>query len=429
MACTLLRIVQAAVSLRRRFECAIHSSFESVESGSEEQREQQQQQQEDHTPAQPRAEDLSTSEHLSRTFRLTFEEGDAEADPPGMTFLRAAESQEGAEGGAAYADAPASTSIDVLEDVSFPSSPATVEGTSLALDTRSPEPYTPCGSALPSPEALPTVFPHVSQAPSPDSAFSPPLPGAFTPPVPESIPKVQVHEVSGSERSSSDSDSSSDSRCSVKSVRLRCGEAVSPSSGCKPAKLIRSDAMVSSAERETNSSMRWVLMLQDAGTALLKEGKQEQSQEQEEQQEQEQGQEDEERRGSDLDKTELLAYSDWLLKGKQVLEWESSSGEDDEARTTSEDEEVNKGTEEEKQKDNDDYLFQDDDDDDSGDEGDMMVEASFEDSFVDDGFVSLEVEDYDDDVIIEENEEDFERERMEEEMMLEIRKNLQERCD
>ncbi|XP_045121621.1 uncharacterized protein LOC123510479 isoform X2 [Portunus trituberculatus] len=432
MACTLLRIVQAAVSLRRRFECAIHSSFESVESGGEEQREQQQQ--EEPAPAQPRAEDLSTSEHLSRTFRLTFEEGDPD-DQPDMTFLRASEGQEGAEGGAAYADAPASTSIDVLEDVSFPASPATAEDTSLALTLHSPEPFTPAASALPSPEAAPTVFPHVSQAPSPDSASAPPLPYHPDPSpaavLPEAIPKVQVHEVSGSERSSSDSDSSSSSRCSVKSVRLRCADAVSPSSGCKPAKLIRSDAMVSSAEREASGSMRWMLMLQDSGTALLKEVEQGQSQEQEEQREaQDETQEEDERRGSDSDGSEVMAYSEWLMKGKQVLECESSSGEDNETRTGSEDkseeDEDNEDDDEEEedvQEDIDDYL-DDSEEEYLDDEGEMMVEASFEDSFVDDGFVSLEMDDYDDDVIIEENEEDLERERMEEEMMLEIRRNL-----
>lgn len=431
MACTLLRIVQAAVSLRRRFECAIHSSFES-ESGAEEQRDRDQQD-EEHAAPRPRAEDLSTSEHLSRTFRLTFEEEDAElnaidaVDADTMTFLPA-ESQEGAEGGAAYTDAPASTSIDILEESRF-SSPDTPEDNTPALPTHALESH-PCGDSPTPPEALPSpVFPHVAQAPSPDMPDSPssPLPGLLPAPapplIPEPIPRVQVHEVSGSERSSSDSESSSDSRCSVKSVRLR--DAVSPSSGCKPAKLIRSDAMVSSAEREASGSLRWVLTLEETGPATLKEGES-QSGEEEKQEEEIEEEEQEGRRDSDCDRTELLAYSEWLLKGKQTLELDSSSGDDNEDRTMSDEDD---GEEDEEEIDYDDFDFEDDDSDEDylADEGEVVAEASFEDSFVDDGFVSLEVDDYDEDIIIEENEEDLERERMEEEMMLEIRRNLQER--
>lgn len=436
MACTLLRIVQAAVSLRRRFECAIHSSFES-ESGVEEQRDQAEDEHSDQAAARPRAEDLTTSEHLSRTFRLTFEEEDAELDagdaeaPRAMTFLPA-ESQEGGEEGAAYTDAPTSTSIDILEESHF--SPGTPEDGTPALPTHALE-SNPCGDSPPPPEALPSpVFPHVSQAPSPDMPESPswPLPvlPSLAPVLPLEPPRVQVHEVSGSERSSSDSESSSDSRCSVKSVRLR--DAVSPSSGCKPPKLIRSDAMVSCAEREASGSLRWVLTLEEAGPVTLKE---EETRSAEEEQEREEVKEKEEegRRDSDCDRTELLAYSEWLLKGKQTLELESSSGEDAEDRTMSEDDEDDDEEEDndDVELDYDDYNFEDEDSDEDeeylGDEGEVMPEASFEDSFVDDGFVSLEMDDYDEDVIIEENEEDLERERMEEEMMLEIRRNLQQR--
>lgn len=443
MACTLLRIVQAAVSLRRRFECAIHSSFES-ESGVEEQRDRDQaeEEQSDQPSARPRAEDLTTSEHLSRTFRLTFEEEDAELDAVGdaealdtMTFLPA-ESQDGAEEGAAYTDAPTSTSIDILEESHF-SSPDTPEDGTPALPTHALE-SNPCGDSPPPPEALPSpVFPHVAQAPSPDMPDSPswPLPVLPLPPVPVfplEPPRVQVHEVSGSERSSSDSESSSDSRCSVKSVRLR--DAVSPSSGCKPPKLIRSDAMVSSAEREASGSLRWVLTLEEAGPATLKEEESQSAEEEQEEKEEVTGEQEEERRDSDCDRTELLAYSEWLLKGKQTLELESSSGEDAEDRTMSEDDDEEEEEEEENddvELDYDDYDFEDEDSDEDeeylADEGEVMAEASFEDSFVDDGFVSLEMDDYDEDVIIEENEEDLERERMEEEMMLEIRRNFQQR--
>lgn len=443
MACTLLRIVQAAVSLRRRFECAIHSSFES-ESGVEEQRGRDQAEEEhsDQPSARPRAEDLTTSEHLSRTFRLTFEEEDVELDAVGdaealdtMTFLPA-ESQEGADEGAAYTDAPTSTSIDILEESRF-SSPGTPEDGTPALPTHALV-SNPFGDSPPPPEALPSpVFPHVAQAPSLDMPDSPscPLPVLPLPPVPVlplEPPRVQVHEVSGSERSSSDSESSSDSRCSVKSVRLR--DAVSPSSGCKPPKLIRSDAMVSSAEREASGSLRWVLMLEEAGPATLKE--EERQSVEGEQEKEEVTEEQEEGRGdSDSDGTELLAYSEWLLKGKQSLELESSSGEDAEDRTMSEDDDEEEEEREENddvEVDYDDYDFEDEDSDEDeeylADEGEGGVaEASFEDSFVDDGFVSLEMDDYDEDVIIEENEEDLERERMEEEMMLEIRRNLQRR--
>ncbi|XP_042243303.1 uncharacterized protein LOC121880217 [Homarus americanus] len=206
------------------------------------------------------------------------------------------------------------------------------------------------------------------------------------------IPLVQVNEISGSDKSS---DSDSDSRCSIKSVRLRYADAVSPSSGCKPAKLIRSDALETNAEKESNN-LQWILLVKESGSELVKDSDKENGDSNTE---------------SDLDKSELLGYSEWLLKGKESLEAENSSDESDINI-------VSPGTDEDKEENDSENYLEDDDE--------LMADESFDESFVDDGFVSLELEEYDDNVIIEENEEDLERERIEEEMMEDMRRYFQQ---
>lgn len=248
-------------------------------------------------------------------------------------------------------------------------------------------------------------------------------PEAFSTGAISKIPMVQVNEITGSDRSSTDSDSSSDSRCSVKSVRLRCADAdVSPSSGCKPAKLIRSDALETNAEKES-SNLQWILVVKESGSELVKEEEDKQDGNQEEEESQEKDNGGDSNTESEVDKSELRAYSEWLLKGKSLSGSEDShdtsgSSDDNYPHVMSSDSDA-------------DIVDLDDDDDEDEecesyleDEDEHMVEASFEDSFVDDGFVSLELDEYDD-VIIEENEEDLERERMEEEMMDEMRKRFQ----
>lgn len=475
MACTLLRIVQAAVNLRRRFECAIQSSFDSVESGDVGEERDQANTEENEQPL-PDEEDMNTSEQLSKKFHLSFtepEEG-AEASRPvvdgsnkleagisvieaskpvteetripgvettipgteiclpgsetrvtggesskpvveanpqqppedlppehGMTFIHSEDSQDAPEvtENGAYKDAPTSSSTEILKENEY-SGAIRESGAGLLPQST---------SSIDSPKPADT---RMKMAPE---AYST---GAIS-----KIPMVQVNEITGSDKSSTDSDSSSDSRCSVKSVRLRCADAdVSPSSGCKPAKLIRSDALETNADKES-SNLQWILVVKESGSELVKEEEdKEGKQEEEESQEKDSG--GDSNTESEVDKSELQGYSEWLLKGKSLSGSEESqdtsgSSDDNYPHVMSSDSDA-------------DIVDLDDDDDDENeecesyleDEDELMVEASFEESFVDDGFVSLELDEYDD-VIIEENEEDLERERMEEEMMNEMRKRFQ----
>ncbi|XP_071520773.1 uncharacterized protein [Panulirus ornatus] len=396
MACTLLRIVQAAVNLRRRFECAIQSSFESVESGDAgEEREDKAGTFEENGQTQPDEKDMSTSEQLSQNFQLSFADPDegienigepfqADASAPKMTFIHSEDHQDAQETeNGAYKDAVASSSIEIIEENGR--DPETTESGNEAQTKENSAGATTTGSEEDA------------------SSSSSSAPAAAPPAVRESaqgdgvqkIPMVQVNEISGSERSS---DSDSDSRCSVKSVRLRYAEAVSPSSGCKPAKLIRSDALETNAERESNN-LQWILLVKESGSELVKEAERENGDSTTE---------------SEVDKSELMGYSEWLLKGRTSYEGETSSDENEVGGLMSPEM----------------YDEDEEDDDDSEnyleDEDEVMVDESFDDSFVDDGFVSLELDEYDDDVIIEENEEDLERERMEEEMMEEMRRYMME---
>ncbi|XP_069941022.1 uro-adherence factor A isoform X2 [Cherax quadricarinatus] len=403
MACTLLRIVQAAVNLRRRFECAIQSSFDSVESGDVAEERDEQANTEENGHAQPGEEDMNTSEQLSQNFQLSFAEEDEEIEnigepiqtktvdltKPKMTFINFEETgDDGNIENEAYRDAITSSSIEIIEENAF--FPLTKESGSEAQTKEYS--FTDTESTT-----------HVREDIQPAAI--------------QKIPLVQVNEISGSDRSS---DSDSDSRCSVKSVRLRYADAVSPSSGCKPAKLIRSDALETNAEKESNN-LQWILLVKESGSELVKESDKENGDSTTE---------------SEIDKTELMGYSDWLLKGKESLEVGTSSDENDVESPGTEgddevedEEEVEEGEEEEEEGeeeeeedeenyDSEDYLEDDDE---------LMADASFDDSFVDDGFVSLELDEYDNDVIIEENEEDLERERMEEEVMEEMRRYWQER--
>ncbi|ROT82845.1 hypothetical protein C7M84_023982 [Penaeus vannamei] len=338
MACTFLRIVQAAVSLRRRFECAIQSSFESVESGEGLDRHGDQEGTEENGQSQPCEQDMSTSEQLSRNFQLSFTDADEDTDitlgykakkEDTMTFIRSDEATDEKENGA-YMDAVASSSIEILEENEFDSD---------LTESGKTEEFTENGDSRVSAGTIRKVDDVAVQKKT----------------------VVQVNEISGSDKSS-DSDSSSESRCSIKSVRLRSAEAVSPSSGCKPAKLIRSDALETNAEKEASNLHQ---------------------------------------------KTEYLGYSEWLQKGQGEGSAEAGSTSGSSEASPEQVSDVS---------DPDSESFLDDDD-------EFMVEASFEDSFVDDGFVSLELDEYDDDVIIEENEEDLERERLEE-LMLEQRRRF-----
>ncbi|KAK3848972.1 hypothetical protein Pcinc_044258, partial [Petrolisthes cinctipes] len=529
------RIVQAAVNLRRRFECAIQSSFDSVESGDvgEERGDQANTEPEREQPL-PDEEDINTSEQLSQKFHLSFTEPEEGAevssksvaegstfevdvnkpiieetsrpgveetripgtetkipgietripgietripgietripgletkvpgivttipgtetrisginnripgiktrlpgietrirgtetrisgvkairpppeDPPpqhGMTFIHSEEDSQDApevtENAAAYKDAPTSSSTEILIENEYCS--ATIESGALLPQST---------SSLDSPTPTDTERILTNMAPEACSA------GAI-----RKIPMVQVNEITGSDRSSSDSDSSSDSRCSVKSVRLRCADAdVSPSSGCKPAKLIRSDALETNAEKES-SNLQWILVVKESGSELVKEEEDKEGNKEQEEEEDGLGKDSggDSNTESEGDKSELRGYSEWLLKGKSLSGSEEShdpSGSSDEnypqVMSSYSDADI--------------VDLQDDDDEDDDcqsyleDDDEPMAEASFEDSFVDDGFVSLELDEYDDDVIIEENEEDLERERMEEEMMDEMRRRFQ----
>lgn len=369
MACTFLRIVQAAVSLRRRFECAIQSSFESVESGEGLDRHGDQESTEENGQSQPCEQDMSTSEQLSRNFQLSFTDADEDTDhtlgykakkEDTMTFIRSDEATDEKENGA-YMDAVASSSIEILEENEFDSD---------LTESGKTEEFTENGDSRVSAGTIRKVDDVAVQKKT----------------------VVQVNEISGSDKSS-DSDSSSESRCSIKSVRLRSAEAVSPSSGCKPAKLIRSDALETNAEKEA-SNLQWVIYVKESGSELVKkEGEKEN--------------EGSSSTESDSQKTEYLGYSEWLQKGQGEGSAEAGSTSGSSEASPEQVSDVS---------DPDSESFLDDDD-------EFMVEASFEDSFVDDGFVSLELDEYDDDVIIEENEEDLERERLEE-LMLEQRRRF-----
>lgn len=369
MACTFLRIVQAAVSLRRRFECAIQSSFESVESGEGLDRHGDQEGTEENGQSQPCEQDMSTSEQLSRNFQLSFTDADEDTDitlgykakkEDTMTFIRSDEATDEKENGA-YMDAVASSSIEILEENEFDSD---------LTESGKTEEFTENGDSRVSAGTIRKVDDVAVQKKT----------------------VVQVNEISGSDKSS-DSDSSSESRCSIKSVRLRSAEAVSPSSGCKPAKLIRSDALETNAEKEA-SNLQWVIYVKESGSELVKkEGEKEN--------------EGSSSTESDSQKTEYLGYSEWLQKGQGEGSAEAGSTSGSSEASPEQVSDVS---------DPDSESFLDDDD-------EFMVEASFEDSFVDDGFVSLELDEYDDDVIIEENEEDLERERLEE-LMLEQRRRF-----
>lgn len=369
MACTFLRIVQAAVSLRRRFECAIQSSFESVESGEGLDRHGDQEGTEENGQSQPCEQDMSTSEQLSRNFQLSFTDADEDTDitlgskakkEDTMTFIRSDEATDEKENGA-YMDAVASSSIEILEENEFDSD---------LTESGKTEEFTENGDSRVSAGTIRKVDDVAVQKKT----------------------VVQVNEISGSDKSS-DSDSSSESRCSIKSVRLRSAEAVSPSSGCKPAKLIRSDALETNAEKEA-SNLQWVIYVKESGSELVKkEGEKEN--------------EGSSSTESDSQKTEYLGYSEWLQKGQGEGSAEGGSTSGSSEASPEQVSDVS---------DPDSESFLDDDD-------EFMVEASFEDSFVDDGFVSLELDEYDDDVIIEENEEDLERERLEE-LMLEQRRRF-----
>nr|XP_045625329.1 uncharacterized protein LOC123774778 isoform X1 [Procambarus clarkii] len=393
MACTLLRIVQAAVNLRRRFECAIQSSFDSVESGDVAEEREDQANTEENGQTQPDEEDMNTSEQLSQNFQLSFADEDEAIETlgkpiqtarndltsPKMTFIRFQNSRDTEDiENEVYSDATTSSSIEIIEENAFVS---VTKESGCEAQTKEND------TSLAEPEIGPLT--------GEDTVC-----GAIP-----KIPLVQVNEISGSDRSS---DSDSDSRCSIKSVRLRYADAVSPSSGCKPPKLIRSDACETNAEKESNN-LQWILLVKESGSELVKESDKENGDSTTE---------------SETDKCEFLGYSEWLLKGKESLETGSSSDENDasnESPETNEEEEE----EEEEDQDEEDEDNNDDSEDYLEDDDELMLDESFDDSFVDDGFVSLELDEYDDDVIIEENEEDLERERLEEQM-LEMRRHLQQ---
>ncbi|XP_042228803.1 dentin sialophosphoprotein-like [Homarus americanus] len=381
MACTLLRIVQAAVNLRRRFECALQSSFDSVESGDVGEERDDHANTEENGQTRAGEEDMNTSEQLSQNFQLSFTEADEEIENIGepiqtttdditshrMTFIHSQDNHgsENTENGA-YKDAATSSSIEIIEENEF---------ISITKESENSEPQ-----AEENNESLTEMDKNALTMKKSQGGAN------------RKIPLVQVNEISGSDKSS---DSDSDSRCSIKSVRLRYADAVSPSSGCKPAKLIRSDALETNAEKESNN-LQWILLVKESGSELVKDSDKENGDSNTE---------------SDLDKSELLGYSEWLLKGKESLEAENSSDESDINI-------VSPGTDEDKEENDSENYLEDDDE--------LMADESFDESFVDDGFVSLELEEYDDNVIIEENEEDLERERIEEEMMEDMRRYFQQ---
>ncbi|XP_064088874.1 uncharacterized protein LOC135203138 isoform X2 [Macrobrachium nipponense] len=451
MACTLLRIVQAAVNLRRRFECAIQSSFESVESGEV---------LDDHAhlgdtedngeDVSAKEEDVSTSEHLSQNFQLSFadddnddeddgndsQQGDNTGDnsteqntePPGdgaqtsskMTFIHSDDQKdsEDKENGA-YRDAKTSSSIEILEENVYATEDVE-SGDELDSPTAENETVVEDGVTenVNSNENESTTenvqtTEHQSAVESTESGTAEPTKENIETITVPKVPIVQVNEISGSDRSSSErstTDSDTDSRCSIKSVRLRYAEAVSPSSGCKPPKIIKSEASLDTSEGEPETDQQWILLVKESGHQLVKESEKENSNSE-----------------SEVDKKEFLAYADWLLKGGDSEGAETSSSDEQdplyspsayEGATGEEDIDIDEDSEI--------YLEDDDDEEVEYDDDEMIVEESFDESFVDDGFVSLDIDEFDDDVIIEENESDLEKERLEEELLEEMRKSFEE---
>ncbi|XP_066954368.1 uro-adherence factor A-like [Macrobrachium rosenbergii] len=444
MACTLLRIVQAAVNLRRRFECAIQSSFESVESGEV---------LDDHAhlgdtedngeDVSAKEEDVSTSEHLSQNFQLSFadddndsEHGDntdektieqnTESPDDGaqtsnkMTFIHSDDQKdsEDKENGA-YRDAKTSSSIEILEENVYATedveSGDELDSPTTENETVVEESVTENVSSKENESTTENVQTTENQSAAVESTESgteePTKENIETIVVPK-VPIVQVNEISGSDRSSSErstTDSDTDSRCSIKSVRLRYAEAVSPSSGCKPPKIIKSDASLDTSEGEPENDQQWILLVKESGHQLVKESEKENSNSE-----------------SEVDKKEFLAYADWLLKGKDSEEAETSSSDEQDVLYSPSAYEGAMGEEDIDIDEDSEIYLEDDDDEDVEYDDEMIIEESFDESFVDDGFVSLDIDEFDDDVIIEENESDLEKERLEEELLEEMRKSFEE---
>ncbi|XP_068246689.1 uro-adherence factor A-like [Palaemon carinicauda] len=441
MACTLLRIVQAAVNLRRRFECAIQSSFESVESGEVLDDQAALGDAEDNEEDAPaREEDVNTSEHLSQNFQLSFTDNDSDQDDnidqlgertsespdegaqtsSKMTFIQSDDQKdsEDKENGA-YRDAKASNSIEILEENVYATeevdSGDELDSPTVENETELEVSVTENGSSKENDVETENVHLPENQT-SVDSIESgivaPTKENLETIIVPQ-VPIVQVNEVSNSDRSSSErstTDSDTDSRCSVKSVRMRYAEAVSPSSGCKPAKIIKSDDSLDLTEGDPETDQKWILLVKESGHQLVKESEKENSNSE-----------------SELDKNEYLAYADWLLKGKESEDTDTGSSDEQDILYSPTGSEGAIGEEDIDIDDDSEVFLEDDEDDDAAYDDEMVVEESFDESFVDDGFVSLDIDEFDDDVIIEENESDIEKERLEDELLDEMKRSFEER--
>ncbi|XP_076053959.1 mucin related 89F isoform X2 [Oratosquilla oratoria] len=459
MACTFLRLFQAAITLRRRFECAIQSSFESVESG--EALETRDVEEGDDNGAEGSGEGCDAGE----------EDGNLETEEIDGTPTELLSRQQTLDSGGNF-DSDVELSEPQIDDTELGLIASDVTMTfSITADA---EPASAAGKLKENgfSRAEATTFRENGET----SNFRHEKENVPVPVIKENvkalsrvIPTVQISEVSSSDKSDSDSDS----RASIKTVRPRYAEAVSPSSGCKPPKLIRSDALETTAEAGSHN-LQWILLVKGSGTSqmiqrqtrtthdsfetstdkesitkseddriedFVKEEEEDEDEELEdeeladsqegewENEEDSETEKEEEEDGEEDD--ELLAYSKWLLKGRESLpsrDYSLNENDDDDDDNEVSDSELvltqeTSGSDESQQQVDD--LIDDDDNEDEGQEEDAqekeeeeeeeVSEEDDDDDTVDDGFVSLDLEEYDSDINLEEEEEELERERTEEE--------------
>ena len=407
MACTILRLVQAAVSLRRRFECAIQSSFESVDGGDSSSQPDILSHEDENPPlnqTQPKPEDLVTGEQLSHDFQITFDTADKELEQISgkdhlqqsdeiMTFLSPNDIVEEKDERRNSISEACAHSIN--EEQSQGRKGAEKHDKNEEIEVECPE-------------QKPTIneFKGIHPSANIEKTNGKAIVGQSTGAIPKT-PSLTVNETEISESDTTDSDTIT----SVKSVRLRHGDAISPSSGCKPAKLVRSNALETTIDNESNNS-KWLLMMKGSKTQLVYN--------------ENNGNSDETSEAetstptniktstSDSDDEQWDAYSNWISKGKESLNDDETGKNSDDGDDENMNEDAYQTSFDVQDEDDSecifDYIISDDeeiDDDENYDEDD-------DDDFIDDGFCSL---DFDDSIIIEENEEDLQREMSQDEMV------------
>lgn len=352
MACTIIRLVQAAVNLRRKFECAIQSSFDSMDGG-------ETQEEEEPIDAANKKEPLEVlSTQVQKGSSNTLDE---EQEGTNSSQSEVKEEKKRVESLFEFDDQKKENKFAPQNENESEANSMILEGKVLANKRRSKEspifpPSNPIFETQPSKISNIVIYhPFVK------------------------IPSLNAIESETADSATSETDS--DTICSIKSVRFRSGEAVSPSSGCKPAKLIRADHVTSldlqqapsSSYNQSNNTLikppiKNSLEL-SASAGITEEQRRKSSSSGSDSCSI--GKENEENR------RQWLSYSKWILKGQQSMEEEDEEEKENREQNlnvprlelnSEEEEEEEEDEEEEEEKDEQEVLksmeIEDDTDDD-----------------------------------------------------------------